>query len=81
MAINDRRKRPQVEVPDVYDMEDETFLLHLEKRHANEVPLNGDGKAARHAVEAWVGVYRAFHERLHQLSVPGQHDHTHEEFE
>lgn len=77
MAKRDKWEEP-VEVPAVVDMEDETFLKHLEHRHAHEVDFQG-GRAARMAVEAWVGVYRAFHDRLHRLATPGQYDHEHEE--
>lgn len=64
-----------VEVPSANDMDDETFLLHLERRHAAECRI--EGYMARNAVEAWVGTYRAFHERLHRIAAPGQHDHVH----
>lgn len=69
----------QVQVPPADDMDDDTFLKHLEKRHASECKI--EGYIARHAVDAWIGTYRAFHRRLHQIEVPGQHDHIHEEDE
>ena len=70
-------ERVIVEVPDSYDMDDETFIRHLEKRHAGEAKFERT-PVARHAVDAWIGAYRAFHDRLHALSTPGQHDHVHE---
>lgn len=66
-----------VEVPMAHDMDDETFLLHLEKRHRAECQI--ETVLRRDALHAWVPTYRAFHERLHKLEVPGQHDHSHEE--
>jgi hypothetical protein len=65
-----------VSVPDAEQMDDETFLNHIEKRHAKECKVEGYIK--RHAVSAWIGVWRAYHERLHMIATPGQHDHVHE---
>lgn len=67
-------------VPAEHDMDDETFLLHLEKRHAEECRFEST-PVHRHAVEAWLPVFRAFHARLHNLATPGQYDHEHEEEE
>lgn len=68
-----------VEVPNAWDMDDETFLLHLEKRHATDCKV--ESFISRNAVSSWIGTYRAFHDRLHQIEVPGQYDHVHEEDE
>lgn len=68
---------PVVEVPLAEDMDDDTFLNHLEKRHIHEVKV--EGYIHRHAVDAWIGCHRAFHDRLHQISVPDQYDHEHVE--
>lgn len=65
-----------VEVPLAEDMDDETFLRHIETRHAKEAKV--EKYLHRHAIPAWIGVYRAFHERLHQIATPGQYDHDHE---
>lgn len=65
-----------VEVPAEYDMEDETFIKHMELRHSQDT---GVETHSRHAMEAWVGNYRTFHQRLHKLQTPGQYDHEHEE--
>lgn len=70
-------EKPIVEVPSAEDMDDETFLLHLEKRHAEECRMEKT-PVHRHAIEAWLPSYRAFHERLHGLATPGQYDHEHE---
>ena len=66
-----------VEVPHIDAMDDETFLKHLELRHAKECKINGE--IHRHAMDKWVNMYRIFHQRLHRLAVPGQYDHVHEE--
>lgn len=65
-----------VEVPHQDDMDDETFIKHLERRHPAECKI--EGYMSRHNVDVWVGMYRTFHARLHQLAAPGQHDHEHE---
>lgn len=65
-----------VEVPDADDMDDDTFLKHIEKRHAKECKV--EGYIARRAVSAWINTYRVFHERLHRIAIPGQYDHEHE---
>lgn len=70
----------QIEVPIVQQMDDETFIKHLEKRHADECKFE-DTPIARQAVDAWLGSYEAFHDRLHQIAAPGQYDHVHVEFE
>lgn len=68
----------QVEVPSPQEMEDEIFLKHLEKRHQKEVKFESV-PVARHALEAWLPTYRAFHDRLHALGPRSNYDHTHEE--
>jgi hypothetical protein len=67
-----------VEVPPIKDMDDETFLKHLELRHAQDT---GVETHHTHAMSAWMNVYRTFHEKIHELATPGQHDHVHEEDE
>lgn len=76
--MSGRKHNPKdiVEVPDADEMDNETFLKHLEHRHANECKV--EGFISRNAVEAWIGPYRVFHDRLHRIAVPGQHDHEHE---
>ena len=69
-----------VVVPDADDMDDATFCKHLEKRHAHEVHMSPDGTLTRYAMEAWINNFRTFHERLHDIAVPGQHDHEHEDY-
>lgn len=68
-----------VEVPDAGEMDDETFIKHLELRHADECRI--ENYLSRNAIGAWIGAYRAFHDRLHLIAVPGQYNHTHEELE
>lgn len=67
----------QVEVPDADDMDDETFLKHVEKRHAGQMRVE-NGKVSRHAINAWIGAYRAFHEVIHDHPERyGEQDHEH----
>jgi hypothetical protein len=73
-----KRAKMQVEVPPAEEMDDETFIKHLEHRHAEECKIEGSG-LGRRAMEAWMPSYRAFHKRLHQIETPDQYDHTHEE--
>lgn len=68
-----------VEVPEAIDMEDEQFIRHLELRHAKECKI--EGYMHRHNIPVWINMYRVFHERLHALAAPGQHDHEHVEDE
>ena len=65
-----------VTVPSADDMDNETFLRHMDARHAADVK---DGPLSVHpdSVDAWVDPYRAFHDRLHDIAVPGQYDHEH----
>lgn len=74
------KKKKHVYVPDAVDMDDETFIKHLEKRHADECKFETT-PVSRRALSAWVNTYRAFHDRLHQIETPGQYNHTHEEDE
>lgn len=75
MGKKKAKYRGQVEVPMTEELDDDTFLRHLELRHSAECGV--EESLPRLAVEAWVGTYRAFHERLHRIAVPGQHDHVH----
>jgi hypothetical protein len=68
-----------VTVPEASDMDDETFLKHLDARHSSEVKQEKALAKSPHIMEAWVKNYRAFHQRLHDIAAPGQHDHEHEE--
>lgn len=75
IVMGKKIKQPLVEVPDIDWMEDEDFIKHLEKRHAAECKI--EGYLSRHSIPTWLPLYRAFHERLHTIAVPGQHDHEH----
>jgi hypothetical protein len=70
----------QVEVQMASDMDEETFLKHLEHRHADAVKFE-TVPVARRALDAWIPTYRAFHDRLHTLGPRSQFDHTHDEEE
>lgn len=67
-------------VPHASDMSDEIFIRHLMARHEDEtvaeLSLSGPLRCGTIAV---MGAYRRFHERLHDLAVPGQYDHEHDE--
>jgi hypothetical protein len=68
-----------VEVPHAEDMSDKTFCQHMNLRHASDMggaslELHG---SMRRGTNATLNAYRKFHERLHELSVPGQYDHYH----
>jgi hypothetical protein len=63
-------------VPSIDDMDNETFLKHMDARHASDF-RNGPLSAHPDTADEWVGPYREFHERLHELAVPGQYDHEH----
>lgn len=70
----------QVRVPSIDVMSDETVMLHLEKRHANELlveflPEPGRSERRMHAPDEW----RTFHEAQHRLAASDTYDHTHNE--
>jgi hypothetical protein len=61
-------------------MDDETVMLHLENRHANEVLVEFRVEPDREerrlvASKEW----REFHEAQHRLSVASSYDHVHNE--
>jgi hypothetical protein len=68
-----------VVVPHADDMDDETFLKHMDKRHRQDTKVDGELVLFPNRVTSWVKLYRTYHERLHQISIPGQYDHEHEE--
>lgn len=66
-----------VRVPDVSAMVDETLMLHLEKRHTDELEMTflpEPDRAERRlrAPEEW----RAYHDAMHRL-YSRQYDHIH----
>jgi hypothetical protein len=70
-----------VEVPHAEDMSDSTFCRHMNLRHEEEMggaSLEWKGPVGGGTL-ATLGAYRRFHERLHEIAVPGFHDHVHEE--
>lgn len=58
------------------EMDDETFLLHFEKRHHEQLPgLTGFVDTIQQQPEV-ISAYRAFHDRLHELrQMKERHDH------
>jgi len=67
----------RVIVPDADDMEDETFLKHLDKRHAHETGTEHALHQFPHIQAAWVGTYRAFHDYQHRINGEDAYDHEH----
>jgi hypothetical protein len=63
----------RVEVVDADEMDDKTFLKHLDKRHP-EIKTERALHKNPHIAEAWVGPYRAFHEYQHRT---GDNNHEH----
>lgn len=58
------------------DMDDETFVLHFEKRHADKLPnLNGFVHTAKRDPET-IEMYRKFHDQLHRFyAMEERHEH------
>ena len=70
--------RELVTVPHPEDMDDETFLKHIDKRHRQDTKHDGQNVLFPQSTwTAWVPLYRTWHERLHAISIPGQYDHEH----
>lgn len=69
----------QVEVVHADEMDDETFLKHLDKRHSHETGTERALHEFPHIQSAWVGAYRAFHEYQHRVNPTESYDHIHEE--
>lgn len=69
-----------VEVPHPDDMDDETFLRHLDKRHSKDTGVEPALHKSVHAREAWVSTYRAFHEHLHKTKEYEDHEHEDDEW-
>lgn len=65
-----------VEVPHADEMDNDVFLMHLDKRHAHETGVEPALHKLPHIQDAWVGPYRAFHEYQHRTN-PGAYDHEH----
>lgn len=63
-------------VPASDEMDNDTFLRHMDKRHSHEV-LDGPLHPHPQHDDVWVGPYRANHDRLHDLASPGEYDHEH----
>lgn len=79
MAKRQQEYQPdeQVEVPDADDMDDMTFLKHIDKRHDHETKTERALHKSAHIAEAWVGTYRAFHEYQHRVNGDDAYDHVH----
>lgn len=62
-------------VPDPDEMDDETFLKHLDKRHGEDTGVEHALHKFPHIQQAWVKQYRAFHEYLHRTKEFDDHEH------
>jgi hypothetical protein len=69
----------RVRVPDVFNMDAETFLKHLEARHATDTDVENFVRV--NVNERWLSNYRVFHDRCHAIAVPKQYDHKHKDYE
>lgn len=70
----------QIRVPDITVMDDETVMLHLELRHANELlvkflPEPDRTERRLTAPKDW----RTFHDAQHRLAESDAYDHSHNE--
>lgn len=65
----------KVQVPDADDMDDETFLRHLDKRHKKDTRVEKALHKSLHIQQAWIGPYRAFHHYLHKTKTY-KHEHV-----
>jgi hypothetical protein len=66
-----------VTVPSIDDMDDDTFCRHMDARHSESLSNAGPLSAHPDRAPEWVLPYRAYHDRLHDIAVPGQYDHEH----
>lgn len=61
------------------DMSDDDFCRHMDARHAKDTGADMNGSLVRHPDRApqWIGPYRTFHDRLHDIALPDELDHEH----
>lgn len=77
-SVNSVTDTGSIRVHSVWEMPDELFLKHLEKRHSIDFAKWNFPKI-KHYSDAWIIPLRSYHEKLHELSIPGQYDHVHRE--
>jgi len=64
------------------DMDDETFIKHMNLRHLGDMNLQGPMRYS--PLDTYYGALRAFHKRIHDPDItsindrPVDHDHEHE---
>lgn len=63
----------KVTVPHPDDMDDETFLKHMDHRHTRP----GFRHEIRHITDEQIELWRKYHDRLHAIAVPNQFNHEH----
>ncbi len=81
--------QPMVRVPSAEDMEDETLMLHMERRHGESLALKFEPEPDRVAKGLKRRLrnpttWRIYHQRLHDLydgRPNGPYRHTHKEAE
>jgi len=60
------------------EMDDENFLLHFERRHADQLPgISGFLHTMAQQPEL-IETYRKFHDRIHNLFTPSMMEEPHE---
>ena len=68
----------RVIVPPIEEMDDETFLRHIDARHAHETKTERALHKFPHIAAAWVNGYRAYHSYLHRVKGDDAYDHEHD---
>lgn len=67
-----------VRVPDVSVMVDETLMLHLEKRHGNDVSMRFQPRPDQEVRElSEPHIWRTFHDAVHRIHPASDYDHEH----
>jgi hypothetical protein len=71
-----RRTTPVV-VPGAIGMDDETFFKHLNARHLADLGFSSPIDLSPLYSNSLISTHRSYHRRLHEIAVPGQHNHEH----
>lgn len=59
------------------DMDDDTVYKHLNARHLEDLGMNAPMQYSEEFSETLVLTMRNYHERVHAIATPTQHDHHH----
>jgi hypothetical protein len=65
-----------VRIPPVATMVDETLMLHLEKRHSNDLSMNFLPESHRERRLMAPVEWRTYHQKCHEMQAEG-YDHVH----